>query len=322
MSLGVPTGILVRDRLAARDLRRNLTAMLERRLPAGDVDDVAQTVLADALAAERVPQDPVEMRRWLAGIARHKVADFHRARARNEKRTSPLDAEDADEPACPPPPLEAREVLASVLDETESPRDRETLAWLVREHHGDRLADIAKEAGLPSPVVRQRVSRLRRALRQRWASALVLLVAAGGAFAGARWAGGDETSAIAPDPSVAPAPLVAPAAAPSSPFDGAWKVESITPHVALTPAQRTLLDAQAKAATVKVQGTRIELSAPAGTLVVTAKDVVKDKKTGAISATVVTAGGASQRVRILPEGARVRVTIPSGRFAGEAVLSR
>ncbi len=319
MSLGIPVGVVVRERLAARDLRRNLTAMLERRLPAEDVEDVAQTVLADALAADRVPQDPVEMRRWLAGIVRHKVADFHRARARVEKRTSPLDAEEGGEPACPPPPLEARELLANVLGETEAPRDRETLSWLVREHHGDRLADIAKEAGLPSPVVRQRVSRLRRALRQRWAGALLLALVAGGGIAGARLVAGEESDAIAPDPSVAPAPLVLPAAA--SPFDGVWKVESVKPHVSLTPAQRALLDAEARAAKVKVHGARIEVSAPAGTLVVTARDVTRAKD-GSMTATMVTASGASQRVTVIPDGSRVRVVIPGGRFAGEAVLAR
>lgn len=323
MSLGIPVGVVVRERLAARDLRRNLTAMLERRLPAEDVDDVAQTVLADALAAERIPHDPIEMRRWLAGIARHKVADFHRARARVEKRTSALDAEDAEEPAIPPPPLEAREVLANVLDETDSPRDRETLSWLVREHHGDRLADIAKEAGLPSPVVRQRVSRLRRALRQRWASALLVVLAAGGAFAGARWVAiGDPAVAIAPDPSVVPAPPALPAAA--SAFDGEWKVESVKPNVALTPAQRALLDAEVATARVKVHGARIELTAHSGSFVVTAKDVVRNKD-GSMTATMVSSTGASQRVQVIPEGregSRVRVVVPSGRFAGEAVLRR
>jgi len=307
--------------LAAQDLRRNLLAMLERRLPKEDVDDVAQTVLCDALSAERIPSDPIEMRRWLAGIARHKVADFHRKRARVNGRTTRLDDDDSlFEPAVPPAPIEARSVLAGVIDETApSPRDRETLGWIVREHEGDRLADIAKEEGIPSPVVRQRVSRLRRALRQRWATALLLLLCAGAAGGYAMGnSGGGEPAAITADPT---ATVQAPAAAPAGPFDGTWRVEKIEPKMQLTKEQRAMLDAEIPTARVKVQGTRIEITAHAGTLVVTAKDFRKDDS-GGFDATVSAGNGASQRVHIQPQGQKVRISIKEGRFAGEAVLAR
>ena len=308
--------------LAARDLRRNLTAMLERRLPREDVDDVAQTVLCDALQAERIPSDPVELRRWLAGIARHKVADFHRARARKSKRTEHLDDEGAIEPESPPAPLEEREVLANVAFETTAPRDRETLGWIVREHAGDRLADIAKEAGLPSPVVRQRVSRLRRALRKRWAQALAfvfLLGGLGGAGYGIFGNDAGGSMAIAPDPSVASPPIVA--AAPS-PLDGTWRVEKLEPTMKLAPAQKELLDAELPTIRVKVQGARIEVTAHLGTLVLTAKDV-SQAKDGTITATVVAPNGVSQRVTIQRLGeARLKLTVKDARFGGTAVLVR
>lgn len=320
MSMGLSPG---GHQLGARDLRRNLTAMLERRLPREDVDDVAQTVLCDALQAERIPADPVELRRWLAGIARHKVADFHRARARTSKRTDRLDDEGAIEPESPPAPLEAREVLANVIGETTTPRDRETLGWLVREHAGDRLTDIAKEAGLPSPVVRQRVSRLRRSLRQRWASALafLLLLGAGGAYSlgSSGTAGSGGGVAITPDPSVASPPIVA--AAPS-PLDGTWRVEKLEPAMALTQAQRAMIDSELPSARVKVHGANIQISANAGTLSLTAKDVVQAKD-GTITATVVAPNGVAQRVTIKREGdARLRLSVKEGRFAGQAVLVR
>lgn len=313
MTLGAPAALVVRQRLAARDLRKNLHAILVRRLPAEDVDDVAQTVLCDALAAERIPQDPVEMRRWLAGIARHKVADFHRSRARLERRTEPLDDDGAFEPACPPPPVEVREVLAQVLGEASSPRDEETLSWLVREHHGDRLADIAKEAGLPSPVVRQRVSRLRRALRDRWAGALLVLLAFGAALGA--WRRSGDVEAIGPDPAAPPV------AAAASPLDGVWHVVRVRPDAALNPAQRALLDAEAARAEVKVHGARIEIAATSGRIALTAKDVSRAKD-GTITATLVTAAGTRQKVRIVPEGDLLRVVVAGGRITGEAWLRR
>jgi DNA-directed RNA polymerase specialized sigma24 family protein len=318
MSMGfVPGG----QQLGARDLRRNLTAMLERRLPREDVDDVAQTVLCDALQAERIPADPVELRKWLAGIARHKVADFHRSRARTSARTDRLDDEGATEPESPPAPHEAREVLANVIGETTAPRDRETLGWLVREHAGDRLADIAKEAGLPSPVVRQRVSRLRRALRKRWAAALAFVFLLGGLAGGAYSLGTGSSGgvAIAPDPSIASPPIVA--AAPS-PLDGTWRVEKIEPTMKLAPAQKEMLDAELPTIRVKVQGARIEITAHLGILALTAKDVVQAKD-GTISATVVASNGVQQRVTIKRKGeARLELTVKDARYGGTAVLVR
>jgi DNA-directed RNA polymerase specialized sigma24 family protein len=318
MSMGFVPG----HQLGARDLRRNLTAMLERRLPREDVDDVAQTVLCDALQAERIPADPVELRKWLAGIARHKVADFHRSRARTSARTDRLDAEGAAEPESPPAPLEAREVLANVIGETTTDRDRETLGWLVREHAGDRLADIAKEAGLPSPVVRQRVSRMRRALRKRWAAALAFVFLLGGLAGGAYTfssSGAGGGVAIAPDPSIASPPIVA--AAPS-PLDGTWRVERIDPTMKLAPAQKEMLDAELPTIRVKVQGARIEITAHLGTLSLTAKDVVQAKD-GTITATVVAPNGVQQRVTIQRLGeARLKLTVKDPRFGGTAVLVR
>jgi DNA-directed RNA polymerase specialized sigma24 family protein len=158
-------------------LRRSLAAMVRRRVPASEADDVAQTVLCDALAAATVPCDPTELRRFVSVIARHKIADYHR-RARVRGAIEPADV--LDEPATSPPPLEARALLRRVMGSVEaSKRDRETLEWLVREHEGEQLSSIAEDVGLPAPAVRQRVSRLRRALRAQWAHALVLFLVAG-----------------------------------------------------------------------------------------------------------------------------------------------
>jgi hypothetical protein len=51
-----------RDALGGTDVRRGLTALLRRRVPSQEVEDVAQTVLADALASPVIPTDPQELR--------------------------------------------------------------------------------------------------------------------------------------------------------------------------------------------------------------------------------------------------------------------
>src|SRR5690349_15785644 len=68
--------------LADPALRRLLEDFVRRRVPATDVDDVVQTVLCDALAAQGRPTDEEELRKWLLGVARHKVADHHRRAVR------------------------------------------------------------------------------------------------------------------------------------------------------------------------------------------------------------------------------------------------
>lgn len=176
-----------REGLARRELREGLTALLRRRVPRDEVADLVQSVLCDALAAEHAPTEPDALARWVTGIARHKIADYHR-----RSRRLVLD-DGAFEGAAPaqPAPFEARQLLGEVLSRESTARDRETLEWLVQEHAGEPLRAIAETEGLPPPVVRQRVSRLRRWLRSRfgWAS-LALLV--GSAVVTQR--------ALAPDP--------------------------------------------------------------------------------------------------------------------------
>src|SRR3954470_9835498 len=67
-----------KDSLGDPALRQSLQDFVRRRVPPSDVDDVVQTVLVDALAAEGRPREAEELRKWLLGIARHKVADCHR----------------------------------------------------------------------------------------------------------------------------------------------------------------------------------------------------------------------------------------------------
>ncbi|AUX42753.1 uncharacterized protein SOCE26_041860 [Sorangium cellulosum] len=157
--------------LAEPGLRRSLEEFVRRRVPSAEVDDVVQTVLCDALASPARPTDPSELRRWLLGIARHKVADHHRRASREAATELP------DLPVGPPP-VEARELARWAEEQASSSRDaQQTLAWMAREGEGEKLESIAAEAQVPAARVRQRVSRMRRWMRERWRAELAAVAA-------------------------------------------------------------------------------------------------------------------------------------------------
>jgi DNA-directed RNA polymerase specialized sigma24 family protein len=158
-------------RLADRELHRLLQSFIQRRVPRSEVDDLVQTVLCDALAASRAPESHGDLRRWLVGIARHKIADHYRTAGR-ERPT------DLPQVSVEPPPYEARSMVrwAERAASTEF-APAQTLGWLAREGEGESLATIASDEEIPAPRVRQRVSRLRQTLKERWMAELAAAVA-------------------------------------------------------------------------------------------------------------------------------------------------
>jgi RNA polymerase sigma factor (sigma-70 family) len=160
-----------RTALGQPEFRKLLVDFVKRRVPPADVDDVVQTILCDALAAASPPEDRDELRKWLVGIARHKVADFHR----KSKREAPIETPEQE---AAPAPLEAREMVRWAEEQAASTRDaRQTLEWMAREGEGEKLESIAEDEQLPAARVRQRVSRLRRWMKQRWLAELAAVAA-------------------------------------------------------------------------------------------------------------------------------------------------
>lgn len=201
--------------------RRWLAAIVRHRVPHADADDVVQSVLCDALASSCAPADDREISKWIFGIARNKVADFHR-RAKREN-------ESHEEMSTGARGGEMRVMLRAVIDDA-SARNHEALEWIVREHEGEELASIAEELSIPAPVVRQRVSRLRRALRERWLGATGVLVLLLASVAGmTEWKSRHAHESIAPD--TAGSPL---AAAFLTDANGEWRVadDDSTPELA------------------------------------------------------------------------------------------
>ncbi|HEX3774824.1 MAG TPA: sigma factor [Polyangiaceae bacterium] len=164
-------------RLADPALREALLKLARRRVPAGEVDDLVQNTLADALASDSAPLEDAAFRRWVQGIARHKIADLYRRRG----RLPPLDG-DLDETSAEPNAGagELGQWLERELPKTHDAKA--TLHWLLRESEGETLDEIAREAAMPAPRVRKRVSRLRRHFQTRWlalgAAGLALLIGA------------------------------------------------------------------------------------------------------------------------------------------------
>jgi RNA polymerase sigma factor (sigma-70 family) len=173
--------------LADAEIRRFLTDFVKKRVPTSDVDDVVQIVLCDALAAPSPPEEREELRKWLIGIARHKVADFHRRTSREvivetaepELPLVPMDGAVGGSPELTPyESIEARSMVRWAEEQAASTRDaKQTLDWMAREGEGEKLETIAEEAQVPAARVRQRVSRLRRWMKERWLAELAAVAA-------------------------------------------------------------------------------------------------------------------------------------------------
>src|SRR5262245_40712718 len=122
--------------LALPETRRSLEAYVRRRVGAPEVSDVVQTVLCEALASGSTPGDPIELKRWLAVIARHKIADLYRACARETLVDEPVGATEHDRLA------EVRSLATWATQQRPPVADpHATLEWMWREAEGERFEE-------------------------------------------------------------------------------------------------------------------------------------------------------------------------------------
>ena len=294
----------VREGLARRELREALVALVRRRVPREEVPDLVQSILCDALASERTPAEPDELARWVNGIARHKVADYRRRSGRLV-----LDDEAVQSAPCvTPAPYETRRILGEVLADESSSRERETLDWMIREHAGEPLARIAEEAGVPSPTLRQRVSRLRKVLRSKFAWSLVVLGLVG--------AGAALDSNIRREPPNAPVI----AAEQASALGGRYRVASFVLPEAAPKGTRAWLEWLSKDATVRVDGAHVAVAGPGATLERTLRAV--ETHGDVTTAELVDSSGRVVHVVARASGSTLRVDLSDATMHGSVVLVR
>lgn len=154
------------------DLRSALVAMVRKRVPESEVEDIVQQALAEAIESPHAPQDSESLRRWIFGVAKNKVVDYHR-RAGRESFELP------DVEGTPAPHIEADLLRWAEKNLPEGAENQKTLDWMLREGEGEKLESIAASEKLPPPRVRQRVSRLRRHFKENWQREVAMLAALG-----------------------------------------------------------------------------------------------------------------------------------------------
>jgi DNA-directed RNA polymerase specialized sigma24 family protein len=162
----------LRQYVAKPTTRTSLRAYVRRRGFFDDADDLVQTVLCDALAVQAVPAEPADLPRWITGIASRKVADERRRRARWKQEELP-DFGAATHP-------EHADLLKRIDADLSEPEQRSSLGYLLSEHAGHSLLEIAREQALRPDTLRQRICRLRRHLRAIHLLPLLLVLGLGG----------------------------------------------------------------------------------------------------------------------------------------------
>ena len=229
----VVTAVSSSDRLVAKladpALAAALSHFVRARVPETEVQDIVQSTLAAALDADdsATPIEDEDIVRWVHGICRHKVVDWFR----RSRREVPRDLEDegggAPVAAAESAPQSAMDLLRWAQKELPAGEENaKTLEWMLREGAGEKLENIAAEANLPAPRVRQRVSRLRRYYKARWAAqaaalAALLLVALAIALALRQ-----RKEEVAP----APVPTLSPEPVPTTPEPPAPELPAVGPQ--------------------------------------------------------------------------------------------
>jgi DNA-directed RNA polymerase specialized sigma24 family protein len=163
------------QRVAAAAVREKVAAVIGRRVPDADRDDVAQAAYLRLLLIARLPDSEHELLGLVVCVTRGCVVDFHRRRAVLEARTA--DGADVDGVAFDADIAgvverdEWRQMLTFVEKEVAAGRVApEVLRWAERLAAGDTIAQIAGDEGIPVSTLKMRLHRAREHLRKNWTS--------------------------------------------------------------------------------------------------------------------------------------------------------
>ena len=144
-------------------LTRHLRGFLRRRIPQyrDDVEDLVQEVLLAVHNARHTYRPDEPLTAWLHAIARYKLMDFFRSRARRESLNDPLDdyaellADTDDEPA------HARHDIGKLLEHLP---DKQRLPIVHMKLEGLSVTETARLTGLSESAVKVGVHRGLKAL--------------------------------------------------------------------------------------------------------------------------------------------------------------
>ena len=148
------------------ELTRHLRGFLRKRIPRfpDDVEDLVQEILLAVHNARHTYRSDEPLTAWVHAIARYKLMDFFRARARCECLNEPIDnyaeifAVTVDEPS------EARRDISKLIERLP---DKQRLSILHVKLQGLSVAETAQLTGLSESTVKVSVHRGLKALAAR-----------------------------------------------------------------------------------------------------------------------------------------------------------
>jgi DNA-directed RNA polymerase specialized sigma24 family protein len=286
------------------DVREIVSSTVRRAVPAMDADDVAQGVFCDALRTHTLPSNPLEIPFWLAGIARHHVANYFRRRPREVLGLTP------DVPTAPAT-FESREALGHVFARIGDDADaKRTLKWMVLEHEGVPLKSIAHAEKLSPAAVRARVYRLRGRLRRELGYLLTVLLLCFGVGAVLRERGHAESAATGDR-----------ADSNSTWTEGDFEITRMTPASDVDPVARVRIESLLRGATVSVRGHALEVRTPTQ-WAIRSLSFARDESGESLSVALTDETGRVQPVSVRRAGETLLVESTSGAFRGTLVLKR
>jgi RNA polymerase sigma-70 factor, ECF subfamily len=145
------------------ELSTHLRGFMRRRLSSlpGDVEDLVQEVLLAVHNGRHTYRAEEPLTAWVHAIARYKLTDFFRSRARHDALNEPFD--DALELLAPPDlePAQARRDLGKLLEQLP---ERQRLPIVHVKLEGLSVAETAELTGMSESAVKVGVHRGLRAL--------------------------------------------------------------------------------------------------------------------------------------------------------------
>jgi DNA-directed RNA polymerase specialized sigma24 family protein len=134
------------------------------RVPEDAVADVAQEALMAAYYAPNLPSDQPGRLKFCAGCARRQAKSYRRKVGRQPPTVADEKETELVAQAVAADTVAEREVLAKLVEQVPK-KHLLTFQWIAREAMGEKLSDMAKEAGIDPDVAYKRVHTLRANLR-------------------------------------------------------------------------------------------------------------------------------------------------------------